>query len=153
MTRTKRFTGISALVAAGFLVGVLAGPPAAQAIDVGDILKGGGIAAVVSIFGDEINSFINTILLQREAEIKQMTKVVPVVRVGGGGGGTAVGAVQVQGPREQVRLVQAVVEVELKVGNRVRGRALLPVTTKEVYTSTIRSVGGVGVSANIKHPL
>lgn len=153
MTRITRFTGICTLVVAGFLVGVLAGPPSAQAVDAGEILKGGGIAVLVSTFGDEINSFINTILLQRKVEIKQMTKVVPVVRVGGGGGGTAVGAVQVQGPREQVRLVQAVVEMEVSVGNRVRGRALLPVTTKEVYTSSVRSVGGVGVSSNIKHPL
>ena len=152
MRNTKRLTGISALAVAGLLVGALIGPPA-QAIDIGDILKGGGIAVLVSSFGGEINSFINTVLLQRGAGIKQMTKVVPVVRVGGGGGGTAVGAVQVQGPRQQVQLVQAVAEVEISIGNRMRGRALLPVTTKEVATSSVRGVGGVGVSANIKHPL
>lgn len=153
MKRTIRFSAVLLLVVAGFSLGLLAAPPPARALDVEEILKGGGIALLVATFGDEINSFINSILLQRKAEIKQMTKVVPVVRVGGGGGGTAVGAVQVQGPRDQVKLVQAVVELEVQIGNRVRGRALLPVTTKDVYTSSVRSVGGVGVSANIKHRL
>ena len=153
MNRTRKVTGVSVLVVAGLLVGMLLGPPSAQALTVGDVLKAGGIVALVAAFGGENNNFINTLLFQRGAEVKQMTNVVPVVRVGGGGGGTAVGAVQVQGPAEQVRRVQAVAEVELNIDGRLRGRAYLPVTTRRVDTSTIRGVGGVGVSANIKHKL
>jgi len=79
-----------------------------------------------------------------------MTKVVPIIRVGTTG--TAVGAAQVIGPEQQVKKVQAVAELELTVGS-LRGRGLIPVTTRKVSTDTVRGVGGVGISANIKIPL
>jgi len=135
---------------AAFLTGVALGPSPSRAIDLGDIIKAGGIGFLVTQFGQEIDGFVNKVMGQRGIEREGMTKVVPVVRVGSE---TAVGAVQVVGPESQVKQVQAVAELELKIGNRVRARGLIPVTTKKVATSAIKGVGGVGVSANIKFPL
>ncbi|MBI3920101.1 MAG: hypothetical protein HY318_01690 [Armatimonadetes bacterium] len=141
---------IALMCAFCFSMGLAFGPTPLRALDLGDLLKIGGIGLVVSHFGKDIDGFINKVLGQRGIQREGMTKVVPVLRVGSG---TAVGAVQVVGPASQVKKVQAVAELEIKVGNRFRARALLPVTTKKVATSTIRGVGGVGVSANIKVPL
>ena len=135
-----------------FLVG-LGAPPPSFALDLGGILGGGlkilGIGLIVRQFGGDIDRFINSVLSQRGIQQQGMTKVVPVVRVGAG---TAVGAVQVVGPEAQVKKVQAVAEVELSIGS-VRGRALLPITTSQAQTDSVRGVGGVAVSANIKVPL
>ena len=78
--------------------------------------------------------------------------VVPTFRVSGGIGGAAVGAAQVVGPPQQVDKVQAVAEIQIGIGN-FRGRALVPVTTRKGLTSSIKGIGGVGVSAEIKFPL
>jgi len=138
-----------------FVLGMAIGPQPARAIDlggaVGDLVKIFGIGWVVDRFSGDINDTINNVLSQHEAEIAGATKVVPILRVGEGGG-TAVGAAQVQGPREKVRQCQAVAELELEFGS-LRGRALLPVSTKSNLTSTIRGISGVGVSANIKFPI
>lgn len=155
MIKRRPYHCLAALLCAFcFFVGLSATPPPASAFSlggaIGDILKIGGIALVVRQFGGQIDRFINQAMQQRGIEREGMTKVVPVLRVGGGG--TAVGAVQVVGPREQVRRVEAVGELELSIG-RIRGRALLPVTTRRDLTDSIRGVGGVGVSANIKFPL
>jgi hypothetical protein len=112
---------------------------------VGDLVKIFGIGWVVNRFGGQINDFINNSLKQHEAAIEGHTKVVPIIRVGHG---TAVGAAQVMGPKVQVDKVQAVAEVEINITDRIRGRGLIPVSTKDV--TTIKGVGGVGVSANIK---
>jgi len=130
-----------------FVLGMATGPQPARA-QVGDtlidLIKVFGIGWVVTQFADEIDEAINDLLRQREAEIAGATKVVPILRVGEAGR-NAVGAAQVMGPREQVRSVQAVGEL--------RGRALLPVTTRSNLTSSIRGVSGVGVSSNIKFPI
>jgi hypothetical protein len=137
-----------------FVLGMATGPQPARA-QVGDtlidLIKVFGIGWVVTQFADEIDEAINDLLRQREAEIAGATKVVPILRVGEAGR-NAVGAAQVMGPREQVRSVQAVGELELSVGE-LRGRALLPVTTRSNLTSSIRGVSGVGVSSNIKFPI
>jgi hypothetical protein len=151
--RTKH---IAALLAVAFLCGLLtAVPPPAGAISlgggIGELVKIFGIGWVVDRFAGQINDAINSALSQRDAEIQGYTKVVPIVRVGVGRSSTAVGAAQVMGPRQQVEKVQAVAEVELRVTGSIRGRGLIPISTRDA--STIRGVGGVGVSANIKFPI
>ena len=114
----------------------------------GDILKGGAIGFGVMQFADELDKGINTLLQQKGIDVQGMTKVVPIVRVGTRGGGQA-GAAQVVGPAEQVQKVEAVAELELFVGP-LRGRALIPVDTKNPLKGEIKGVGGVGVNASIK---
>lgn len=135
-----------------FGLGMTTAPNPAGALSlgggIGDLVKIFGIAWVVDRFGPQIDRAINSALKQRDAEIEGYTKVVPIVRVGGS---TAVGAAQVMGPRAQVDKVQAVAEVELRVIGSIRGRGLIPISTRNAQT--VRSVGGVGVSANIKFPI
>lgn len=150
MKRHMRRAMIGVLIGAFFLAGLTIAPRQASALDIGDVLKVGGIALLVSTFGGEIDKFINTVLSQRGIQREGRTKVVPIVTVGSD---KAIGAVQVIGTPDQVARVQAVAEVQIDVGNRGRARGLLPVTTKRVYTDTIRTVGGVGVSANISTPM
>jgi hypothetical protein len=114
------------------------------------VFKLGGMALVVDHFGKDIDKFINKILAQRKAEVQGRTKVVSVVRVGGAG--AAFGACQVMGPANRVSRVQAVAELEVPIG-RLRLRALLPISAKKGVTSTVRGVGGTGVSAAIHFPL
>lgn len=113
-----------------------------------DLLKGGVITIGVMEFADELDKGINDLLSQRGIEVQGMTKVVPIIRVGSKGG-TQAGAAQVVGPAEQVEKVEAVAELELTLGN-LRGRALIPVDTKNPIKGEIRGVGGVGVNASIK---
>jgi len=138
-----------------FVLGMAVGPQPAESIDLGgalgDLIKIFGIGWVVNHFADDIDDAINSLLRQRDAEIQGQTKVVPIIRMGSKGG-TAVGAAQVMGPAVQINKVQAVAEVELNIAI-IRGRALIPVSTKRVETSSIKGVGGVGVSANIKFPI
>ncbi|MBC7287692.1 MAG: hypothetical protein H5T86_06530 [Armatimonadetes bacterium] len=154
--RTDKLSVISAaaIVLWAFIIGLGTPPAPVSALDLGgglkDLIKLFGIGWVVSHFGDDIDKFINRILGQHEAQVEGLTKVVPIVRVGKGD--TAVGAVQVMGPEVQVKKVQAVAEVEVGLG-RLTGRGLIPITTKSAETKTVRGVGGVGVSANIKFPL
>ncbi len=133
-----------------FVLGLALGPTSLHALDLGDLLKIGGIGLIVKHFGDDIDKTISKVLGEKDIHREGQTKVVPVLRVGSG---TAVGAVQVIGPAMQVKKVEAVAELEIKVADRLRARALVPVTTKKVATSSVRGVGGVGVSANIKIPL
>ncbi|MEN6303293.1 MAG: hypothetical protein ABFD96_11245 [Armatimonadia bacterium] len=137
---------------AAFGLGVTTAPNPARALGlgggIGDLVKIFGIAWVVERFGPQIDRAINDALKQHDAQIEGYTKVVPIVRVGSS---TAVGAAQVMGPRVQVDKVQAVAEVELRVIGSIRGRGLIPVSTRDVQT--VKGVGGVGVSANIKFPI
>jgi len=146
--------GVATLVVWAFVMGLGLPPAQVSALDVGgalcDLVKIFGIGWVVSKFGDDIDKFINRILGQHAAEVEGLTKVVPVVRVGKGG--TAVGAVQIMGPEVQVQKVQAVAEAEISIG-RLRGVGLIPITTKKAETASVKGVGGVGVSANIKFPI
>jgi hypothetical protein len=142
----------AALIIGAFLLGLGSAPRPAQAISlggsIGDLAKVFGIGWVVNHFSGQINDFINKSLKQHEAAIEGHTKVVPILRVGRG---SAVGAAQVMGPKVQVDKVQAVAEIDLKIIGSVQARGLIPISTKD--TSSLRGVGGVGVSSNIKFPL
>lgn len=117
----------------------------------GDILKAGGIALLVSSFSGEINNGINGIMAKEGVMPRAKTKVVPIIRIGTKGG-TAVGAAQVVGPPSQVDKVQGVAEGTISIGS-LGGRVLIPTTTKGAYTESVRGVGGVGISANVKFNL
>jgi len=149
MYRRPLAAAVLVLVLGAFSIGMLTAPQPAQALSlggsIGDLVKIFGIGWVVNHFSGEINDFINKSLSQRDAAIEGHTKVVPIIRVGSG---TAVGAAQVMGPRVQVDKVQAVAEVELNISGSLRARGLIPISTKD--TSSLKGVGGVGVSANIK---
>jgi hypothetical protein len=131
--------GVNQQASAGLLDGIL-----------GKGIKILGVGLVLDKWGDDINGFINRILGQKHARIEGETKLVELIRVGGGG--SAVGAAQVMGPTHRVKNVQAVAEIEISIG-AFRARGLLPVSTRKQVTQSIRMVGGTGVSANIKFPL
>lgn len=153
MRKRNRWTTLVAMLLMwAFLLGVGIAPNPVQALDlggtIGDLVKIFGIGWVVDRFAGQINNAINSALQQRDAEIRGYTKVVPIVRLGSGKG-TAVGAAQVMGPQAQVEKVRAVAEVELRITGAIRARGLVPISTR----NTLSSVGGVGVSANIKFPI
>ena len=140
------------LLLSAFMLGLGTGPQAVQALDLsgafGALIKIFGIGYIVPRYGDKIDGVINDLLSQHQAEIEGKTKVVPILRVGST---TALGAAQVMGAAEQVDKVRAVAEVEWKPSHKLRARGLIPISTED--TSSVRGVGGVGVSANIKFPL
>lgn len=108
----------------------------------GGLLKGGGIAYLVSHFGGDINKAINKVTHTPTNNPMYSTKVVPVLSAGVG---TYVGAVQVMGPRAAINKVQAVAQFETgfsPLGIRLRG--LVPVSTKGV--TSIHRVPGVGIT-------
>src|SRR3990172_13337868 len=80
-------------------------PAPAHALGLGDVLKIGGIGLAVSMFSKDINKAVNKLLGEREAALMGATKVVPIITVGRG---TLVGAAQVVGTPDRVKLVQAV---------------------------------------------
>ena len=142
MNRAKR------VIATGLLVCVLTASVlavAAWGIDLGSILKVGGIAWAVSAYGDQIDSFLVKALGEREAAVQGATKVVPILSLGGGG---YIGAAQVVGNPDNVKTVKAVVQVEAKFGS-ARAKVLLPTTTDKVSGNPDRAKG-VGVSAVIE---
>jgi len=122
--------------------------PAAQAIDLGSILKVAGIGLLVDRFGPQLNSFINTLMMQHKAAPEFATKVVPILTVGVLGNSGYIGAAQVMGPQNLVDKVQAVVQVESSFsGNMFRVKGLIPIDSKIPVNFT--RVSGVGVSAMI----
>lgn len=116
------------------------------AIDLGDIIKVGGIAVIVDQFGPQINDFINKLTANKDLGTTEATAVVPILTLGSGG---YVGAVQVIGSKENVEKCKAVVQVEGNAvfGKNIRVKALVPVGSKT--TSNIKRIYGVGVSAII----
>ncbi len=111
----------------------------------GQIIKAGGIAALVSRFGGDIDKSINRLTNTKPNE-NFATKVVPILSAGDGG---YVGAVQVSGKPDLVKKVEAVAQLEGNfMGREVRLRALIPVSTKTPHKG-IKRVEGVGVSAII----
>ena len=122
--------------------------PAAQAINLGDILKVGGIGILVDRFAPQLNSFINALMMQHKAAPEFATKVVPILTVGVLGNSGYIGAAQVMGPQNLVDKVQAVVQVESSFnGNMFRVKGLIPIDSKIPVNFT--RVSGVGVSAII----
>lgn len=129
--RTLSLLGILAIFTAG-----------AATAQLGELLKGGGIAFVVSKFGPEMNRAINALTHTENETAEYATKVVPIVSVGQG---KEVGAAQVMGPNDAVKEVSAVAQLEGKFGPLgMRLRALIPVHTKSF--TNIKRITGVGIS-------
>ena len=113
-----------------------------------EILKAGGVVALVNAFGKDINKAMNGINNHKD-DGKTITKVVPIITVGIGRSSSA-GAVQVMGPAAQVKKVVAVASPEAEVlGKEVRIRGLIPVSSKDVIKD-IRKVDGVGISGLVE---
>ena len=142
MTKVRLVAGI--LVMLG-LLGFGWAATKAYAIDLGDVLKVGGVAFLVTQYDDQIDSFITSALGEREAAARGATKVVPILSLGGGG---YIGAAQVVGNPENVARVKAVIQVEGRFGSG-RAQLLVPTTTDRATGSPDRAKG-VGVSAVIE---
>jgi len=118
---------------------------AVQAFSLGDILKGGGVAFLVSKFSTPLNNFINTLTLKHGSSTEFATKVVPIITVGGG---TYVGAAQVTGEQALIDQTQAVLQIEAAFGgNQFRVKTLIPIDS--INPTNFSRVQGVGVSALI----
>ncbi len=134
------------------ILNIATAPNTAYALDLGgalgSLIKIGGIALIVQQFDDEINNSINGIMQKNGVMPQAKTRVVPIIRLGVNDS-TAVGAAQIVGPASQVDKVRAVGQGNIRIGG-LQGRVLIPLSTKRSESSTVRGVGGVGVSANIK---
>jgi hypothetical protein len=110
----------------------------------GSILKGGAVALAVDHFGPQINRGINALTGNKNLNVDQATKVVPILSIGNG---SYLGAVQVAGSQEALDKVKAVAQLEGKVNviGGIRLRALIPIAARSV--SNLHRVPGVGVSA------
>ncbi|MHB9025544.1 MAG: hypothetical protein ACYC7E_15475 [Armatimonadota bacterium] len=148
MTKKRRWI-VTAGVSLALLAGVLFSGQwmrPAYAINFGDILKIGGVLLIVSQFGDEIDEFINNVMSQRDAATVGATKVVPIFSMGRG---AYIGAAQVMGLPDKVKITQGVAALDGTAGN-FSGTLLLPMSTKKAASQAgIDRVGGVGVSAII----
>lgn len=121
-----------------------AGGASVQAFNLGSILKVGGITVLVSRYGEQINSFLNTLLMKNGASTEYATKVVPIVSVGTG---KYIGAVQVIGPTAQVEKTKAVAQLEGEFNHIARANTLIPIASTDI--KNLSRVDGVGVSATI----
>ena len=139
--RTRR---IAVVLIAGLLCLSLAGA-ASYALGLGNILKVGGIAFLVSQYGDQIDRFVTSSLGERGAAAHGATKVVPILSLGGGG---YIGAAQVVGSPENVRKTKAVFQVEGRIGS-FTPRIFVPAYVNKATTTPERAKG-VGVSAVIE---
>ncbi len=118
--------------------------PATQALNLGDILKVGGVAILVDRFAGPLNNFINTLTAKHNADSNYATKVVPIITLGSGG---YVGAAQITGPQDLVDKTQAALQVEADFNSQLRVKALIPIDSKNPVNFS--RVQGVGVSAMI----
>lgn len=117
-----------------------------RALDLGDVIKVGGIGWAVKTYGKQINSFLNTTLAQKNARVVDNTKVVPIVSLGNGG---HIGAAQVMGPASELDKVKAVGQGELNIGGQeFRINGLFPINTTNPLKG-VKRIQGVGVSAII----
>lgn len=134
------------LIAAMLTVSLLAagGTAVTQAFSLGSILKVGGVTVLVDKFGDQINDFLNKLLMKNGVGTDYATKVVPVLSIGTG---KYIGAVQVVGPTAQVDKVKAVGQLEGSFNNIARAKALIPLESVDI--THLSRVQGVGVSAII----
>jgi len=154
--RWRRQVAVALVMA--FIGGAVAPPALAQVSlgSIGSLVKLFGIGYVVKQFGPQINSAINTLMLNNNAANKELTKVVPIVSVGinvGASGGSYIGAAQVQGPKAALDTVQAVAQIEGSFASAVRLRALIPVNSLTPVPGKIHRVYGVGVTALVDFTL
>lgn len=114
------------------------------------VLKGAGIILLVKQFGGELNNFINTLLINKGAAIREATKVVPILTFGQG---VEAGACQVSGSSEAVSKVQVVLSVAamLDKGHKFNVQALVP--SSSLNPTKLDRVNGVGISAIIDYKL
>jgi len=108
------------------------------------VIKLIGVGAAVQKFAPDINKAINKLTKHENTEEK-FTKVVPILRIGIGAGGSAVGAAQVKGTRQQVDKVRSVFQPTTKLFGEIEVRALIPVANKTISDKP-EVVDGVGVS-------
>lgn len=121
------------------------GPMQAQALDLGDIIKVGGIGFLVTQFGGQLDDFINSLTGNKNLSPDQDTKVVPIISLGSGG---HIGAAQVTGRKVDIDKVKAVGQLEANFSGRTfRVKALVPIN--KIAVTDISRVKGVGVSAVI----
>jgi hypothetical protein len=120
------------------------GGVAANASIIGSAVKVFGIGFVVSKFGGQINSFIDTLMNQHGVKWEGTTKVVPIISIGKGG---YIGAAQVAGSPDIVRQTKAVGQGEVGIGS-FRGNLLVPMATTNPLQG-LKRVRGVGVTAII----
>ena len=144
---SKRKTAL--LVAAAAFGGMVVGQAIPARAQLGDILKGGAILLVVNQIGPQIDRFVNQVTGNRTNNVRESTRVVPILTIGRG---TYAGAVQVTGPKNLVDRVKAVAQVEASTrelfNNEIRIRALIPISTQSVTSlESLSRVKGVGVSA------
>jgi hypothetical protein len=145
-----RAARIAALViVAALLVGGIAARVQGQ--DIFGIIKTLGVGYAIRTFAPQINNFINDLLQNKSAAVREQTKVVPILSLSiglGNPGGAYVGAAQVSGPAPAVEKVQAVALVEADFQTAFRIKAYVPVDNLKPWEG-IRRVPGVGVSAII----
>lgn len=119
--------------------------PVSQAIDLGSILKVGGISILIDKFSTPLNNFINQLTFKHGAGSDYATKVVPILSVGTQG---YIGAAQVTGSQELVDKTKAVMQIEGNFsGSTFRVKALVPIDSTN--PTNFSRVQGVGVSAII----
>ncbi|MHB1001711.1 MAG: hypothetical protein ACYC27_20930 [Armatimonadota bacterium] len=134
---------LTLVLACTLLFGTVA---ASFGINLGDILKVGGVALIIDQFGDKMNDGINKLTMNKGVGVEDRTKVVPIISIGKG---SYVGAAQVSGPAHLVEKVKAIAQLETGFsGKSIRLKALVPVESKDVIKD-IKRVSGVGVSAII----
>jgi len=144
--RAKTFAIRMAMVAlAAALVVAVSLPGRVAALDLGSVIKAGGIAVLVTQFGGQLDKFINDLTGNKKLAPDQATRVVPILSLGSG---TYLGAAQVTGPREQVEQCKAVAQLEANFSGRTfRVRPLVPVDS--ISVTNVSRVKAVGVSAII----
>jgi hypothetical protein len=144
--------------ATGIMVGIMAGAAgtAVAQVNIGSLIKLFGIGYVVKQYGPQINSAINTLMLNNKAQNRDLTKVVPILSVGlgvGTPGGAYIGAAQVQGPKAALDKVQAVAQIEGSFMSAVRLKGLVPVDSLNPLPGNLHRVYGVGVTALVDFQL
>jgi hypothetical protein len=136
--RSKKI--LTLVLASMLLVGAVV---ATWGINLGGLIKGAGMVILVNQYGDKINDAINKLTLNKGVDVKDRTKVVPILSMGQG---NYIGMAQVSGPASQIDKVKAVAQIETNFADQFRLKALVPVESKEIV-SNLKRVSGVGVSA------
>lgn len=142
--KKKLLAMVMAVSIATLSTGALVNTTQAFSLNLGSILKVGGVGILVDRFGGQINDFLNKILAQNNLSTTYTTKVVPIVSVGTNG---YIGAAQVTGPASEVERVEAVAQLEASFNNVARVKGLVPIDSKNPVNAS--RIQGVGVSAII----
>ena len=104
-----------------------------------------GISGLVRAFAKPLNSFINDLLLNKQVENRESTRVVPIISFGER---KAIGAAQVSGSDEALEKVRAVILYEdVYSDKRFRVKALVP--GDSANPTKFSRVYGIGVTAVI----